>query len=92
MAQFFQNDLEPRERDRLMNMPQSKMREELRRLYWQHERNEAMLRGGPGGPRPDGPLLGPRSGPGRDKGREGGPDVKRPRGADKDEDELEPLF
>ena len=80
VAEFFENELSDRKRDELMNLPPSKAREELRRMYWHRERGESMFRGGPagpggprsdrprprgGGPPPDGPSIGPRGGPAR---------------------------
>jgi hypothetical protein len=81
LVRFFQEELPARDRDELMGLPSDEARERLVRLYWQRERGESMLRGGP---RPDGPRrdgrpgegkgLGPRKGPPGDQGdRPAGP-------------------
>jgi hypothetical protein len=67
LTQFFERDLRPSQRERLLNLPNEQMREELRRMYFQRERLES------GGPEDRGP---PPPGPPRDHDK-GAP---RPRG------------
>jgi hypothetical protein len=55
LADFFQNELRPPQRDRLLKMPNEQMREELRRMYFEHERWDSPGRGFDKGPRPKGP-------------------------------------
>jgi hypothetical protein len=78
LVRFFQEDLPARERDELMSLPSDEARERLLRLYWQRERGESMLRGGPGGPRSDGSRRDGRP-PGDERfSPRGGPPRKHP--------------
>ncbi len=63
VAEFFQNDLKLQQ-DRLLRMPNDQMREELRRMYWEHERGE--------------PGQHPRPGKGPDRGKGGPRGGRRP--------------
>jgi hypothetical protein len=77
VAQFFE-ELSPRKRDELMSLPPNKAREELRRMYWQRDRDEPIFRPGPGGPGSERRREGPRGDGPWPEGR--GPDA--PRGED----------
>ncbi|HEX3725487.1 MAG TPA: hypothetical protein VHV08_04565 [Pirellulales bacterium] len=56
LAQFFEHDLRPQQRERLLKMPNEQMREELRRLYFERDRREGYS-GMRGMPRGDTPPL-----------------------------------
>jgi len=45
LVQFFQHDLKSQQREILLKMPQEQMREELRRLYLEHQRADVGLSG-----------------------------------------------
>jgi len=67
VADFVEHKLPPDQRDHVMSLPPNEAREQLRRLYWEHERGDSPFPGGPFGGRPDGKSFSPRKGP-RDGG------------------------
>jgi hypothetical protein len=73
VADFVEHKLPPDQRDHVMSLPPNEAREQLRRLYWEHERGDSPFPGGPFGGRPDGksfsPRKGPREGGDRDRGK-----------------------
>lgn len=63
VADFVEHKLPPDQRDHVMSLPPNEAREQLRRLYWEHERGDSPFPGGPFGGRPDGKSFSPRKGP-----------------------------
>ena len=82
VADFVEHKLPPDQRDHVMSLPPNEAREQLRRLYWEHERGDSPFPGGPFGGRPDGKSFSPRKG-----SREGG---DRDRGEKPAEPKTEP--
>jgi hypothetical protein len=62
LAQFFEQDLRPQQRERLLKMPNDQMREELRRMYFERERWDPSF-AGRGGMPPDGRQFEKGKGP-----------------------------
>ncbi len=54
LMHFFQNDLQPSQRQHLLNLPNEMSREELRRMYFEHQRGGARPSDGPDRPWRDG--------------------------------------